>query len=141
MALFCGSFGCARFGTPYRPSGQAGGGSGGDGAVRRIWTGRWAASRQEPGGALILDGKAAPERTEGPNPERVLIAAMAHGSGLTLGQTASDSAGGEILDARRLLDWDSAAELLRYPTPTRRTDHASGRTKSHQVIMQFAVAS
>ena len=64
---------------------------------------RWAASRQEPGGALALDGKAAPERTEGPNPERVLIAAVAHGSGLTLGQTASDSAGGEILGARRLL--------------------------------------
>ena len=33
----------------------------------------------------------------GPNLERVLIAAVAHGSGLTLGQTTSDSAGGEIL--------------------------------------------
>ena len=38
---------------------------------------RWAASRQEPGGTLALDGKAASERTEGPNPERVLITTVA----------------------------------------------------------------
>lgn len=64
---------------------------------------RWAASRQGPGGALALDGKAASEWVGGPNPERVLVAAVAHGSGLTLGQTASDGAGGEILGVRRLL--------------------------------------
>ncbi len=64
---------------------------------------RWAASRQGPGGALALDGKTAPEWIEGPNPERTLIAAVEHGSGLTVGQAASDGAGGEILGARRLL--------------------------------------
>ena len=51
---------------------------------------------------LALDSKAASERTDGPNPERALIAAVAHGSGLTIGQMASDSAGGEILGAYQL---------------------------------------
>ena len=48
---------------------------------------------------LALDGKAASERAEGPNPERVLTVAVARGSG----QMASDSVGEEILGVRWLL--------------------------------------
>ena len=46
--------------------------------------------------ALALDGKSAPlNRPAGRDDGRMLVAAVAHGSGLVLGQTASDSAGGE----------------------------------------------
>ena len=38
--------------------------------------------------ALALDSKTASKRAERPNPERVLIAAVVHGSGLTVGQMA-----------------------------------------------------
>ncbi len=79
-----------------------------EGSACGAWRGRWicrrcASSRQGPGGALALDGKAASAWGEGPNPERVLIVAVAHGDGLTVDRTASDGVGGEILGVRRLL--------------------------------------
>ncbi len=72
------------------------------------------AARQPPRGALALDGKSAPlNRPGGPDDGRMLVAAVAHGSGLVLGQTASDSAGGEIIGARRLIgDLDVAGRVL-----------------------------
>ena len=70
-----------------------------DGAVRR-----WTASRRAPQGALALDGKSRPlNRPGGSDAERMMIAAVEHGSGVVRGQTSSDSAGGEILGVRRLL--------------------------------------
>ena len=71
-----------------------------DGAVRRF-----AAGRRGPGGALAVDGKSRPlNRPGGSDPERLMVAAVEHGSGIVHGQTASDGAGGEILGVRRLLD-------------------------------------
>ena len=65
---------------------------------------RWVASRQGPDAPLALDGKAAPSnRPGGPDPDRMFVAAVEHGSGVVRGQTASDSAGGEINGARRLI--------------------------------------
>lgn len=71
-----------------------------DGAVRRF-----SAACQPAHGALALDGKAAPaNRPGGPDEDRMFLAAIRHGDGVVLGQTHSDSAGGEITGARRLLD-------------------------------------
>ena len=58
-----------------------------------LGTGRGAGPGRQ--GGLGADG--------GAEPGAGLIEAVAHGSGLTVGQTASDSASGEILGARRLL--------------------------------------
>ena len=70
-----------------------------DAAVRRF-----TASRQAPEGALALDGKSAPlNRPGGANDARMFLAAVEHGRGVVVGQTASDSAGGEILGVRRLI--------------------------------------
>ena len=70
-----------------------------DAAIRRF-----TAACQPATGALALDGKAAPaHRRDGPDEERMVLAAIRHGDGVVLGQTRSDSAGGEILGARRLL--------------------------------------
>ena len=70
-----------------------------DAAVRRF-----TASRQAPEGVLALDGKSAPlNRPGGANDARMFLAAVEHGRGVVVGQTASDSAGGEILGARRLI--------------------------------------
>ena len=63
----------------------------------------WAATQGVAGDPVALDGKGSPERVQGPKDDRMLIAAMEHGSGLVLGQTASESAGGEIEGVRRLL--------------------------------------
>ena len=65
---------------------------------------RWTASRRRPGGTLALDGKSRPlNRPGGSDATRLLVAAVEHGSGVVHGQTASDSAGGEIVGVRRLL--------------------------------------
>ena len=70
-----------------------------DGAARR-----WTASPRGSSGALAVDGKSKPRNhSHGPDPERMLIAAVEHGSGVIRGQTASGSAGGEIVGARTLL--------------------------------------
>ena len=70
-----------------------------DAAIRRF-----TAACQPATGALALDGKAAPvHRRGGPDADRMLLAAIRHGDGVVLGQTRSDSAGGEITGARRLL--------------------------------------
>ena len=70
-----------------------------DGAVRRF-----TASRQRPGEPLALDGKSRPlNRPGGSDAERLMVAAVEHGSGVVRGQTASDGAGGEIVGVRRLL--------------------------------------
>jgi len=70
-----------------------------DAAIRRFTT-----TGQPATGALALDGKAAPvHRRGGADEDRMLLAAIRHGDGVVLGQTHSDSAGGEILGARRLL--------------------------------------
>ena len=72
-----------------------------DRAVRRFM-----AARQGPGGALALDGKSAPLNRPGErDAERMMVAAVEHGSGAILGQTGSGSAGGEITGARRLLHY------------------------------------
>ena len=48
----------------------------------------------------------------------MLVAAVAHGSGLVLGRTASDSAGGEMPGARRLIgDLDVAGRVLTLDAP------------------------
>lgn len=71
-----------------------------DDAVRRF-----SAACQPANGALALDGKAAPaNRPGGPDDSRMFLAAIRHGDGVVLGQTHSDSAGGEITGARRLID-------------------------------------
>lgn len=72
------------------------------------------AARQAPDGALAIDGKSAPlNRPGGPDPDRMFIAAVVHGAGLVAGQVASDSAGGEILGARRLIrELDVADRVL-----------------------------
>ncbi len=65
---------------------------------------RFAAAGRPAGGALAVDGKSAPlNRPGGPDPDRMFVAAVEHGSGVVRGQVASDSAGGEIEGARRLL--------------------------------------
>ena len=65
---------------------------------------RWVASRQGPDAPLALDGKSAPSnRPGGPDPDRMFIAAVEHSSGVVHGQTASDSAGGEIDGVRQLI--------------------------------------
>ena len=70
-----------------------------DRAVRRF-----TARCREPGGALALDGKSRPLNRPGDrDPERLMVAAIEHGSGVVRGQTASDGAGGEIVGVRRLL--------------------------------------
>lgn len=64
----------------------------------------FAAARHPPEGALAIDGKSAPlNRPGGPDDSRMFVAALAHGSGVVVGQTASDGVGGEILGARRLI--------------------------------------
>ncbi len=63
----------------------------------------WAALGGTPGAPVAVDGKSAPGWVRGPSGDRMLVAAVEHGSGVTLGQTASDSAGSEIVGARRLL--------------------------------------
>ena len=65
-------------------------------------------------GVLAIDGKSAPlNRPGGADDARMLLAAVAHGSGVVAGQTASDSAGGEILGARRLIrELDVAGRTL-----------------------------
>ena len=80
-----------------------------DAAVRAF-----TAARQAPEGALAIDGKSAPlNRPGGANDSRMFVAAVAHGAGLIVGQTASDSAGGEILGARRLIgELDIAGRTL-----------------------------
>ena len=74
----------------------------------------FAAARHPPAGALAIDGKSAPlNRPGGADDARMLLAAVAHGSGVVAGQTASDSAGGEILGARRLIrELDVAGRVL-----------------------------
>lgn len=70
-----------------------------DAAVRRF-----TAACQPAAGALAIDGKSAPlNRPGGPDDSRMFLAAIRHGDGVVLGQTHSDSAGGEIRRARRLL--------------------------------------
>ena len=65
---------------------------------------RFAAAGRPAGGALAVDGKSAPlNRPGGPDPDRMFVAAVEHGSGVVRGQVASDGAGGEIEGARRLL--------------------------------------
>ena len=64
---------------------------------------KWAVLGGTPGAPVAVDGKSAPGWVRGPSGDRMLIAAVEHGSGVTLGQTASDSAGSEIVGARRLL--------------------------------------
>ena len=65
---------------------------------------RFAAAGRPAGGALAVDGKSVPlNRPGGPDPDRMFVAAVEHGSGVVRGQVASDSAGGEIEGARRLL--------------------------------------
>lgn len=65
---------------------------------------RFTAASQPATGALALDGKAAPvHRRGGADEDRMLLAAIRHGDGVVLGQTRSDSAGGETLGARQLL--------------------------------------
>ena len=65
---------------------------------------RFAAAGRPAGGALAVDGKSAPlNRPGSPDPDRMFVAAVEHGSGVVRGQVASDSAGGEIEGARRLL--------------------------------------
>ena len=65
---------------------------------------RFTASRRGPRGTLALDGKSAPlNRPGGRDTDRMMVAAVEHGSGVVCGQTASDSAGGEIVGVRRLL--------------------------------------
>ena len=51
-------------------------------------------SRQIRAGPLALDGKAASEQTEWPNPERVLTEAVAHGSGLHSGRQSPTALAG-----------------------------------------------
>ena len=71
-----------------------------DAAIRRF-----TAACQPAHGALALDGKSAPvNRPGGPDDSRMFLAAVRHGDGVVLGQTHSDSAGGEITSARRLLN-------------------------------------
>ena len=71
-------------------------------------------ARRQPEDALAIDGKSAPlNRPGGPNDARMPLAAVAHGSGVVAGQTASDGAGGEILGARRLIrELDVAGRVL-----------------------------
>ena len=53
---------------------------------------------------MAIDGKSAPlHRPGGADDARMFLAAVAHGCGGVAGQIASDSAGGEILGARRLV--------------------------------------
>ena len=80
-----------------------------DAAVRRFTT-----AHQPGGGALAIDGKSAPRnRPGGPDDSRMFLAALRHGDGVVMGQTHSDSAGGEIRSARRLIaDLDSAGVTL-----------------------------
>ena len=60
--------------------------------------------QRSPGGAVALDGKVTDaERMRGSDCERMLVAAVEHGSGLVCGQTACEGAGGEIKGVRRLL--------------------------------------
>ena len=64
----------------------------------------FAAARRPPEGALAIDGKSAPlNRPGGADDSRMLLAAVGHGTGVVAGQTASDSAAGEILGAWRLI--------------------------------------
>ena len=72
------------------------------------------AARQAPDGALAIDGKSAPlNRPGGPDPDRMFIAAVVHGAGLVAGRSLRDSAGGEILGARRLIrELDVADRVL-----------------------------
>ena len=74
----------------------------------------FAAARQAPEGALAIDGKSAPlSRPGGPDDGRMPLAAVAHGSGLIVGRNASDSGGGEIPGARRLIrELDVAGRVL-----------------------------
>ena len=74
----------------------------------------FAAARHPPAGALAIDGKSAPlNRPGGADDARMLLAAVAHGSGAVAAQTASDSAGGEVLGARRLIrELDVAGRTL-----------------------------
>ena len=74
----------------------------------------FSAARGQPGGALAIDGKSAPlNRPGGADDGRMLLAAVVHGSGVVAGQTSSDSAGGEILGARRLIrELDVAGRAL-----------------------------
>lgn len=59
---------------------------------------------RSPHGAMAVDGKsAAGELMRGRSDERTLVAAIEHESGLTVGQVASATGGGEIEGARRLL--------------------------------------
>ena len=75
---------------------------------------RFTASRHAPEGALAIDGKSAPlNRPGGPDDSRLLLAAVEHGRGVVVGQTASDRAGGEILGARQLIaELDVAGRTL-----------------------------
>ena len=84
-----------------------------DAAVQAI-----TAARQAPEGALDIAGKSAPlNRSGGPDDTRMLVAAVAHGAGLILGQIASDGVGGEILGARRLIgELDIAGRTLTLDT-------------------------
>ena len=71
-----------------------------EGAIRRF-----TADCQPATGAMALDGKAAPvHRRNGSDDSRMFLAAIRHGDGVVLGQTQSDSAGGEITSARRLIE-------------------------------------
>ena len=65
---------------------------------------RFVAEGRPEGGAIAIDGKSAQlNRPGGPDEDRMFVAAVEHGSGVVRGQVGSDSAGGEILGARRLL--------------------------------------
>ncbi len=65
---------------------------------------RFIEQNRSPHGAVAVDGKVtAAEWIQGKDSERVLVAAVEHGSGLICGQEACDGAGGEILGARALL--------------------------------------
>ena len=65
---------------------------------------RFIEQNRSPHGAVAVDGKVtAAEWMRGKDSERVLVAAVEHGSGLVCGQEACDGAGGEILGARALL--------------------------------------